>query len=116
MLRAIDEPEASRLRDFLLATGYTEENLRERGVAELPSAKLRNLPKLIHITREPSCLNSLLRWFWLGQTQDLSSVESLVPSWFIDLALRCGLLCQQDASLLPRALLVHFEGFFLTSD
>jgi hypothetical protein len=85
-------------------------------MVELPSTKLRNLPKLMDITREPCCLNTLLRWFWLGESQPALSVEELVPSWFIDLALRCGLLRRQSESLVPRALLVHFEGFLLASD
>ena len=116
MLSPIDDREAIRLREFLLATGYTEDNLRSRGVAELPSTKLRNLPMLMDITHEPCCLNTLLRWFWLGESQSALAVEGLVPSWFIQLALECGLLRQEGASLLPRALLVHFEGYLLASD
>lgn len=116
MLKSISQPEADRLREFLLETGYTEENLRARGVTELPSAKLRNLPMLADLTREPDSLNALLRWFWLGESQEASTVEQVVPPWFISLAVNCGLLQQQAASLVPQALLVHFEGFFVVSD
>jgi hypothetical protein len=116
MLQSINQEEADRLRSFLLEAGYTEDNLRARGVTELPSAKLRNLPMLADLTREPGCLNTLLRWFWLGESQEVPVAEEVVPPWLISLALGCGLLRQHAGSLAPRALLVHFDGFFIVSD
>ena len=85
-------------------------------MAELPSTKLRNLPMLMDITHEPCCLNTLLRWFWLGESQSALAVEGLCLHGLYSLALECGLLRQEGASLLPRALLVHFEGYLLASD
>ena len=116
MLQPINQEEANRLRSFLLEAGYTEDNLRARGVTELPSPQLRNLPMLADLTREPGCLNTLLRWFWLGESQEASDVEQVVPPWLISLALGCGLLRHQSTSLVPQALLVHFDGFFIVSD
>src|ERR1700756_4351934 len=116
MLRKIDYEEGARLRDFLLSEGYTEQNLRARGVTELPSAKLRNLPRLLHVTHEPCGLNTLLRWFWLGERQDRAGAERTVPSSFISLAVDWGLLRLKSAFLVPQAMLVHVEGLFIVSD
>jgi len=116
MLRPIDYEHAARLRDFLMTEGYTEENLGARGITELPSTKLRNMPRLRDLTQERCSLNTLLRWFWLGDRQDRASSQEFVPSWFIDLAVDCGLLCQDGVWLLPQLMLVHIDGFFITSD
>jgi hypothetical protein len=116
VLRAIDYEEGARAREFLLSEGYTEANLGSRGIGELPSVKIRNLPKLRDLTHEPCSLNTLLRWFWLGERQERSAAEQTVPQWFTDFALGCGLLRQEGQSLIPQHLLVHIEGFFIASD
>jgi hypothetical protein len=116
MLNGMNVEEAHRLKDFLLTSGYTEDSLRARAVSELPSSKLRNLPKLRNLTSETCTLNTLLRWFWVGEAQDVASVEGQVPAWFTELAVRCGLLRSDGKRLQPCVLLVHFEGFLIASD
>src|ERR1700751_3729442 len=116
MLRAITYDEGARLREFLLEAGYTEGNLAARGIRELPSAKVRNISRLRHLTLEPCRLNSLLRLFWLGEEQSRTIVEQTIPEWFTDLALNCGLLKLEGERLFPQYLLVHFEGLFIVSD
>ena len=116
MLRAISFDEGTRLREFLLTEGYTEANLAARGICELPSVKVRNVPRLRDLTHEPCLLNTLLRWFWLGEPHSRAVAEQLVPRWFTELALTCGLLQQSGDSLIPQYLLVHFEGLFVVSD
>lgn len=116
MLRAITYDEGARLREFLQDEGYTESNLAAHGIHELPSAKVRNLPRLRHLTLEPCRLNTLLRWFWLGEKQSPAIVEQTIPEWFTDLAVDCGLLRLEGESLVPQYLLVHIEGLFIVSD
>ena len=116
MLRAITYDEGTRLREFLLAEGYTQANLAASGISELPSAKVRNVPRLRDLTHERCVLNTLLRWFWLGEIQSRETIEPLIPQWFTDLALGCGLLRQEGESLIPQYLLVHIEGFYIASD
>ena len=83
---------------------------------ELPSSRLRNLARLLDRTQSRSTLNALLRWFWLATPQSKDTVESLVPGWFIDICLDCGLLEVQTDSLVPAVTLVPVEGFFIASD
>ena len=116
MLRAVTYDEGARLRKFLLEQGYTEANLADRGIRELPSAKIRNIPRLRNLTDEPCCLNVLLRWFWLGQAQARSVAEKWIPQWFTDLGVGCGLLRPEGESLIPQYLLVHLEDLFIASD
>jgi SAM-dependent methyltransferase len=116
MLGPIDYEQGARLRDFLVTEGYTEENLGARGIVELPSTKLRNMPRLRNLTREPCRLNCLLRWFWLGERQDRAISQQMMPHWFVELALDCGLLRREGGWLVPQLLLVQIDGCFITSD
>jgi SAM-dependent methyltransferase len=105
------------MRDFLLEAGYGEESLREKGYfAELPSARLRNYPRLLDRTQEPNRLNTLLRWFWLGLAQEASRANEHVPSWFTTLALAAGLLRQEGDRLLSEVMLFPVDGFLVASD
>jgi len=117
MLRPLSTDDASRVREFFTTTGYTKDNLMDRlNFIELPSSRLRNLARLLDRTQSPSTLNALLRWFWLATPQTMAAVESLVPQWFIDICLDCGLLEAQDKALIPAVTLVPVQGFFIASD
>ncbi len=114
MLEIISHSDAKRFKDFLLESGYVEADLRKRGYFnELPSSRLRNLPRLLDSTSEPSLLNTLLRWFWLGVPQS----AEFAPSWFTDLATSCGLLSRgKGEDLIPEVMLFPVEGFLVVSD
>ncbi len=117
MFNSISLCDAARLRDFLLEAGYGEERLREKGYfAELPSARLRNLPRLLDRTREPNRLNTLLGWFWLGLRQEASKANDYVPSWFTALAISAGLLRQEGDWLFSEVMLFPGDGFLMASD
>ena len=116
MLNSIPAADADRLRNYLLESGYTEKNLNAMGISELPSRRLRNLPGLLDITREPTPLNTLLRWFWLGVRQEAATTEGLLPQWVIRVALDSGLLRREGTSLVPQVMLVHIGGFLIASD
>ena len=93
MISAITQRDSTRLRGFFEEAGYTEGNLRKQlGAPELPSRELRNLPRLLDRTSEPSLLNALLRWFWLGIPQQTASIEPLVPGDFLSMLKASGLL------------------------
>jgi hypothetical protein len=114
----LDSPgDAQRLRSFFSEAGYSEENLHKRlGHAELPSLRLRNVPRLLDRTREHDCLNTLLRWFWIGVPSEAAAVEGMLPAWFVDLALQCGLLRRESGRLVPEVLLVPMEGLLVAAD
>lgn len=117
MLKTISQNDAQRLREFLREAGYEEENLRKRGYFnELPSSRLRNLPRLRDSTSEPSLLNTLLRWFWIGITQDAARTADFIPPWFTTLALSCGLLRQDGDNLISEVMLFPADGFLVTAD
>jgi methylase of polypeptide subunit release factors len=110
VFKEISTSDARRLMDYLRETGYEETNLRKQGyLKEPPSARLRNLPRLLDRTREPNALNTLLRWFWMGIPQAAGS-PALVPTWFTDLALSVGLLYPSADGLVSRAMLYPGEG------
>jgi len=117
VLRSISGDDASRLREFLLQSGYSEERLRKEGfLAELPSTRLRNLPRLLEHTREPDRLNILLHWFWLGVPQEPATVAPVLPAWFVEVALSCGLLRREGNSLLSPVMLYPVGSFLVVCD
>ena len=119
MLNLVSPSDAQRLREFFLESGFEEGNLRKRGYFnELPSSRLRNLPRLLDSTSEPTLLNLLLRWFWIGVPQDASHTAEFIPAWFTTLALSCGLLrkSKDGGSIVPEVMLFPAEGFLVTAD
>ncbi len=119
MLKTISQDDARRLKEFFIESGYEEASLRKRGFFnELPSSRLRNMPRLLDSTSEPNVLNTLLRWFWLGVPQDASRAAEFIPSWFTTLALSCGLLTKNKTGdhIVPEVMFFPAEGFLVTSD
>lgn len=117
MLKPLSGDQAERLRTFLLEQGYSESNLRQQiGLKELPASRLRNLPRLKDLTREPNCINTLLRWFWMGLAQESNHAHRLVPEWFVSLALDCGLLYEENGRLHPEAMLFPMGKFVFAAD
>ena len=61
MLQLISSSEAKRMREFLAEAGYSEENLRgAMEMKDLPSSRLRNYARLLDMTNEPNCINTLV--------------------------------------------------------
>ena len=81
MLRPLSREGFHRVRQFLDEAGYTEPNLRKAlGAAELPSSQLRNHARLFDRTSEPTVLNILIRWFWIGIPQSQSVKFLFAPA------------------------------------
>src|SRR6266567_4617798 len=117
MLNLLSADDSSRLRAWFEETGYTETSLRKHlGAAELPSRHLRNHARLLDRTSAPLALNVLLRWFWLALPQTRKEAEDLIPGDILSLMLQSGLLKADGDHLLPRAMLLHFDGFLVASD
>ena len=80
MLKLLSPNDAERLRGFLIEAGYDEENLQVKlGIKDLPSTRLRNFPRLLDNTREPSRINTLLRWFWIGEGAEQERATKTIP-------------------------------------
>ena len=117
MLNQLAAESSSRLRAFFEEAGYTETNLRKHlGAAELPSARLRNRARLLDRTSAESPLNTLLRWFWIGDAQNRGSIIAHIPEQIIGLLLESGLLVSDGEILSPGAMLLHIDGFLIASD
>jgi methylase of polypeptide subunit release factors len=117
LLNLISITDAQRLREFLQQAGFEEANLRKRGYyTELPSSRLRNIPRLLDSTHEPGLLSTLVRWFWLGVAQDSKTAVEFVPPWFTELALSCGLLRQDGDHLVSEVMLFPGDGFLTVCD
>jgi predicted RNA methylase len=117
VLETISHSDARRLKEFLSEAGFEEENLRKhRYFVELPSTRLRNIPRLLDSTREPTVLSTLVRWFWLGVPQDSATAAALLPSWFIELSVSCGLLRREGDRLVSEVMLFPGDGFLSACD
>ena len=117
MLNLLSRDDSRRLRTFFEDAGYTEASLRKHlGAAELPSRQLRNHARLLDRTSAGLPLNVLLRWFWLANAQELAQIKDLIPADILSLMLQSGLLRQEGESLIPRAMLLHIDGFLVASD
>jgi hypothetical protein len=117
VLKTISYNDAQRLREFLFEAGFEEQNLhKHRYFTELPSTRARNIPRLLESTSEPSLLNVLLRWFWLGVPQNATTAADLLPSWFIELALSCGMLERDGDCLVSQIMLFPMDGFLTACD
>ena len=116
MPQVIPLADAGRLRSFFNDTGYTESNLKGLGFRDLASSRLRNMPRLLYKTQEPTPLNTLLRWFWLGITQNRAEAGKQVSNEVVGLLLACGLLSEENGQLAPQAMLMEAAGFLIASD
>src|ERR1700676_2734662 len=117
MLKQLSAESSHRLRTFFEEAGYTETNLRKHlGAAELPSARLRNRARLLDRTSADSTLNTLLRWFWMGDAQSRERIAANIPEGIVGLMLESGLLVSEGGMLAPGAMLLHIDGFLIASD
>jgi SAM-dependent methyltransferase len=117
MLVDLSKEEFRRLLAFFADAGYVEATIRKHlGAAELPSRQLRNESRLLDRTSEPTELNALLRWFWLGRPQTDAQVTNSVPAEFLGLLLKCGLLKTDAGSLQGTSMLLPTDGFLVAAD
>ncbi len=117
MLNLLSPDDSCRLRAYFEEAGYSEPSLKKQlGAAELPSRHLRNHARLLDRTSAHVPLNALLRWFWLGVPLKTGRVAGLIPAEILALMLQSGLLKEQGDDLLPRVMLLHFDGFLVASD
>lgn len=117
MLRVLSIRDAARLREFLGEAGYTEDNLRgAMGMKDLPSSRLRNYARLLDQTSEPNCIHTLVRWFWIGISQDEVEAGRHLPQWFVPLAMECGLLYKDGNDLCPEAMLFPETQYIYAAD
>lgn len=117
MLTPLPVDDCRRIRALFEEAGYTEPHVRKHlGAAELPSPRLRNMPRLLDRTSEPSTLNALLRWFWLAVPQNATEAARVVSGDILQLLLQAGLLVAAGDSLHPAAMLLPTDKFLVAAD
>jgi methylase of polypeptide subunit release factors len=117
MLIPLPAEDAQRLRGYFTDQGYTQDDVRRHlHAAELPSARLRNIARLLDRTREPSALNTLLRWFWIGISQTAEQAADRLPRWVVESLLVSGLVRREGSVLTPQVMMLPSEGFLIASD
>jgi methylase of polypeptide subunit release factors len=105
------------LREFLREANFTHEALeRQRFPLELPSRDSGNLPLLLDHTREPSLLNLLLRWFFIGVPAESELAASLVAEPVLSLMLESGLLVRGGNMLAPAIMLMPCDEWVFAAD
>jgi methylase of polypeptide subunit release factors len=117
MLVELSKEEFRRLLASFEEAGYVETTIRKHlGAAELPSRQLRNGARLLDRTSEPTVLNALLRWFWLGCPQTEAQLADAVPADFLALLLKSGLLKADAGSLQGTSMLLPTDSFLVAAD
>jgi SAM-dependent methyltransferase len=109
--------EGRRLRDFFRESGYESPTLTTLlGRVGPPSQHRRDLPLLLHQTREPNRLNTLVRWFVIGQPVEENLAREVIPEEALRLFLKSGLVTPENGSLAPAALLLPLDEMLTASD
>jgi methylase of polypeptide subunit release factors len=117
MLKPLSPQDAQRLREFLGEANYTHEEFQSRQtLLEVPSIASHNLPFLLDGTREPSVLNLLLRWFYLGVPSEGELAASLIAGPALSLMLESGMLTRDGSVLAPVIMLTPCDGFLFAAD
>jgi hypothetical protein len=117
MLRPLSVENSGLLLRGIKEAGYSEADLRKHlGVVELPSRSLRNGPRLLDRTREPTILNTLLRWFWLGLPVSVENAADTLPENMLGLLLESGLLNRSGDQFAATVMLLPVDDFLVASD
>jgi hypothetical protein len=107
----LDSPEQGRLlRLFLQESGYNTISVSSliggRGL----------LPLLLHKTRVPNRLHTLMRWFVMGRAVEEKTAGDVIPPQILQLLLQAGLLVRQDDRLVAVARLLPFGDALTACD
>lgn len=98
------------LREFFDECGYNMKNLGPL------LGQQGNVALLLHQTREPNPLNTLVRWFVIGRPVGEQTASSLVPTEILQLLLKSGLLVRQGDALCSAVSLLPFGDLLTACD
>jgi SAM-dependent methyltransferase len=109
--------EGRLLREFFQASDYVRPKLAS-WLASVgpPSHSRRNLPLLLHQTREPSRINTLVRWFIIGHPVEEEIARAHIPDEILALLTNSGLLAAENGRLLASVLLLPFGNVLTACD
>jgi methylase of polypeptide subunit release factors len=116
MLRSLSTDEARDIRQFLRDSGYSVQALKARfGQTELPHVQLLTL-YLAGVALEPTRLNLLMRWFWVGGAVEAVAPRELVPERMVELFVSSGILTAEDGFLRSPFRISPFNELLILSD
>ncbi len=116
MLVPLSSDDAQRLRDFFLGANFTEEQFgKNLSLGELRRRR-GDRATLLETTRDPSALNVLMRWFFLGVPQEAEAVAGLVPEPVLSLMLQAGLLKRNENRLAANVLMTPWGEYLFAAD
>jgi methylase of polypeptide subunit release factors len=116
MLRCLNTEESQAFRDFFQDSGYTTQALQKRfGNSEIPQLQLLKL-FLAGIPLEPSRVNLLFRWFWIGTPVETTTAVEFIPEHMLQLFLKAGVLIEEDGNLKSTARISPFAQYLILSD
>ena len=114
----LDSVEEGRLLwDFFRASDYERKKL----IAWLPwiappSVRRRNLPLMLHLTRERKPLHVLVRWFIMGQPVMEETAQAAISEEILRLLVKCGLLAVENGRFVPAVLLLPLGDVLAACD
>lgn len=116
MLQSPSAGEGREIREFLRDAGYTIQTLKSRFEnTVIPHIHLLKL-YLNGIALEPSRVNLLIRWFWIGSPVEVPAARELIPERILELFLRCGVLTENDGFLTSAVRISPFNDLLILSD
>ena len=107
----------TQITEFFQASGFTHEQFKQNPtLRDLPSGRLGNLTDLTERTSEPTALNVLLRWFFLGLPLESEAFTGLVPAPVVAQLLETGMLVREGERFIPKVMLTPCDGFLFAAD
>lgn len=117
MLKLLHPDDAGRLREFFCGAQYTSGRLQnEMGLSALPSRRLRTLPRMLDVTRQPTTLNTLVRWFFIGVPVARKQAREWIPDWVLKGLLDAGALTERGDSFEADLRITPLEKLLIASD
>jgi hypothetical protein len=111
MIDSLHRSDVADLRAMFDSAGYNEDELQAKTGGAAPPAP-HEVQARLHSTREVTAQNALVRLFLLGVTLDRSAATEALPETFIELAVRTGLLIEEDDRLVGSVVIVPVGLFF----
>ena len=115
MIDSVSRSDIADLRAMFVSAGYSEDELQARTGGAAPPAP-HEVQARLHGTREVTAQNALVRLFLLGVTLDRSAAGEALPENFIELAIRTGLLSEEEGRLIANVVIVPVGKLLFASD
>ena len=77
---------------------------------------MRTLPPLLEQTREPTALNTLVRWSFIGVPVEGKTASNLIPDSVLQVLLKAELLAERERLVAPEVMITPFDAMLLVSD